>query len=937
MSTESFTYPGARWWKFEFHAHSPASLDFGKGLRQQEIRDQTTPEEWLLAYMRAGIDCVAITDHNSGNCVDSLKTALESLKTHAEYRPLFLFPGVEISANGGVHVLALFDIGKTTADITKLLGAVRYRGTFGDSNAVTESSLLDVVTEIHDAGGLALPAHVDEPKGALVELKGNDLKQLFECHSVIAMELRSTAFTKPAFYEQSKMTWTEVLGSDAHHLNAADCPSTISDPRFPGSHFSWVKMDTPSFEGLRLALLDGSPMSIRRSDENIDDPNRHAENIIEEITISEARYCGRGKQLRLQFNPWLNSIIGGRGSGKSTIVEFTRLVLRREKELTNKLAQEFSDFARLPKNRDDKGALQVNTAIKLIYRKGDARYQIHWRNTGAGITPTIEEERAGTWVPAQGDITQRFKVRLFSQRQVFAMAEQSEALLRIVDESEDVKRFDWNDTWQQEETKFLSLTAKTRELAAKLAEEAKVQGELDDVLRRLKVFEGAEHARVLKDYQRRQRQKRALDQFTQQIANVQGRIRELANDILPTDLDVSAFDSGDTADQDILLNAKDAIEGVRKIQEALQAQADAASQNHARWNKDVQESRWALALKEANTAYGSLTETLRGNDAGDPTEYSNLVQRRHLLEQKQKAIADTKKTIATVQEQAEESLKQLQELRRKLIKDRRAFLNRVLKDNALVRITLQPYGRPLKTIEVQFRRLVNREDDSFASDILTEDETEGFIAEIYTNLPDDQDQAAVLIEQRWLATKNLLLAAARGAAAPTLGQRFVNFLNRLVPEVLDRLRSWLPEDSLTVEYSPRGDAKDFRSVEQGSPGQKTAAILAFVLAYGDEPIVLDQPEDDLDNHLIYDLIVRQLRNNKLRRQIIVVTHNPNIVVNGDAEMVFAMDNRSGQCWVNQTGSLQDRSVREEICRVMEGGKEAFAQRYRRIAEGDRYV
>jgi energy-coupling factor transporter ATP-binding protein EcfA2 len=937
MSTESSKYPGARWWKFEFHTHSPASLDFGKGLRQQEIRDQTTPEEWLLAYMRAGIDCVAITDHNNGDWVDKLKAALEGLKTRAGYRPLYLFPGVEISASGGVHILALFSADKTTADITQLLGAVGYRGTRGNSDAVTERSLLDVVTEIHKAGGLALPAHVDESRGLFAELSANELKQLFECHWVIAIELRDSGFAKPASYERCKLTWTEVLGSDAHHLNAADCPSTVPNPRFPGSHFSWVKMDTPSFEGLRLALLDGSPMSIRRSDENIGDPNRHAENIIEEVSISEARYSGHGEPLRLQFNPWLNSIIGGRGSGKSTVVEFMRLVLRREKELTNNLAQEFADFARLPKSRDDKGALQDSTAIKLIYRKGSARYRIHWLNTGAGVTPTIEEERAGAWVPAQGDIAQRFKVRLFSQRQVFAMAEQSEALLRIVDESEDVRRADWDDAWQQEETKFLSLTAKTRELAARLAEEAKVQGELDDVLRRLKVFEGAQHARVLKDYQRRQRQKRALAQFTQQIANVQDRIRELANDILPADLDVSAFDSGHIVDQGILLKAKDVIEDVRKIQEALQAQADAASQNHSRWNKDVQESLWALALEQANTAYGSLTETLRGYDAGDPTEYSNLVQRRQLLEQKQKAIADTKKTIATVQEQAEESLKQLQELRRKLIKDRRAFLNRVLKDNPLVRITLQPYGRTLKTIEAQFRRLVNREDEWFASDILTEDETGGFIAEIYRGLPGDIDQAADLIEKRWLSTRRLLLAAARGGAVPSLGQRFVNFLTRLAPEVLDRLRSWQPEDSLAVEYSPRGDGKDFRSVEQGSPGQKTAAILAFVLAYGDEPIVLDQPEDDLDNHLIYDLIVRQLRNNKLRRQIIVVTHNPNIVVNGDAEMVFAMDNRSGQCWVDQKGSLQEGSVREEICRVMEGGKEAFAQRYRRIAEGDKHV
>jgi predicted ATPase len=109
-------------------------------------------------------------------------------------------------------------------------------------------------------------------------------------------------------------------------------------------------------------------------------------------------------------------------------------------------------------------------------------------------------------------------------------------------------------------------------------------------------------------------------------------------------------------------------------------------------------------------------------------------------------------------------------------------------------------------------------------------------------------------------------------------------------------------------------------------------MLAFLLAYGDEPLVLDQPEDDLDNHLIYELVVRQIRDNKLRRQLIIVTHNPNIVVNGDAELVHALDFARGQCRVVHSGCLQEREVREEVCRVMEGGREAFERRYLRIGK-----
>ncbi|MBU1065398.1 ABC transporter, partial [bacterium] len=106
---------------------------------------------------------------------------------------------------------------------------------------------------------------------------------------------------------------------------------------------------------------------------------------------------------------------------------------------------------------------------------------------------------------------------------------------------------------------------------------------------------------------------------------------------------------------------------------------------------------------------------------------------------------------------------------------------------------------------------------------------------------------------------------------------------------------------------------------------------------GEEPLVLDQPEDDLDNHLIYDLIVAQLKEIKPNRQIIVVTHNANIVVNGDSENVLALEIKSGQTHKVCAGSLQKSSVRDEICRVMEGGEKAFDLRYKRIREGASHV
>jgi hypothetical protein len=149
------------------------------------------------------------------------------------------------------------------------------------------------------------------------------------------------------------------------------------------------------------------------------------------------------------------------------------------------------------------------------------------------------------------------------------------------------------------------------------------------------------------------------------------------------------------------------------------------------------------------------------------------------------------------------------------------------------------------------------------------------------------------------------------------------------PEFIDHILCWFPEDGLKVEYSRKGNGQGFQSIGQASQGQRAAAMLAFLLAHGMEPLVLDQPEDDLDNHLIYDLVVQQIRANKQRRQLIIVTHNPNIVVNGDAEMIYALDFKT-QCFVSQSGSLQNQKMRDEVCSVMEGGEDAFERRYQRL-------
>ncbi|CEI82665.1 hypothetical protein BN997_02550 [Oceanobacillus oncorhynchi] len=125
------------------------------------------------------------------------------------------------------------------------------------------------------------------------------------------------------------------------------------------------------------------------------------------------------------------------------------------------------------------------------------------------------------------------------------------------------------------------------------------------------------------------------------------------------------------------------------------------------------------------------------------------------------------------------------------------------------------------------------------------------------------------------------------------------------------------------------NSSSFKSISNASAGQKTSAVLTFLLSYGNSPLILDQPEDDLDNQLIYDLIVNRLKSSKQNRQIITITHNANIPVNGDAEWVIALNSQTKDIEVMYEGSIENESVKNAICDIMEGGEDAFSLRAKR--------
>ena len=924
--SQDWPYPGSRWWKFDFHTHTPASADTPWAKRNLAL----SHEDWLLKYMAAGVDCVAVTDHNSGAWIDGLNAAYGRMKQQADegappdgFRELTLFPGVEISVNGGFHLLAVFDPSATARTINDLLASVRYRGTNGDSDGVTRASPADVVQAVLDADGIPIPAHSDQDKGLLrvntgtreCALDPNTVRQVMEIEGLLAVEWVDAALPVPACVEKESDRVAKVLGSDCH---------SFQGPGVPGSRFTWIKMASATLEGLRLALLDGNGVSVRRSDEGAFEPFRTPTHFVTGIHIGSARFMGNGAPERLDFTPYYNALIGGRGTGKSTVVHAMRMAYRRNEELRRlgektEPYRQFTSFAEPAKGREGDGALRDNTEIRIDLVRDGTAHRLHWHQDGQGAV-VQEQDGSGEWhvSGSQAVTPERFPVLLFSQGQIAAMAgEGRQALLDVIDEAADVGNF--HRAFEETKRTYFSQRARLRELDGRLEDRPECERKLADMNRKLEALAQSHHAEVLKAHQRALRQRREVDTTLEQLQATPGRIESMTQDLLLDDWPEGTFDPA--TDQDAIAWRAEAERVLSETREALAKAAHALSEKVKALGADRHLAEWRRRADQAQTDYQALQAALAAQGVGDPQEFGRLVQERQHLEAQLKQLDQLQRDRESHEADSRAQWLRVLEARMAITRARERFVVATLAENNFVRMDVIGFGFEARSIERSLRDLVDVQDERFENDILSFDggEPAGGLA-LELAIADDRDVVLEDVKQR-------LTAADEG-----FGGHFRNYLWRKLetPEFADHVRCWFPDDDLRIEYSRAGDGRDWSAITQGSQGQRSAALLAFLLAFGDEPLVLDQPEDDLDNHLIYELIVRQIRENKRRRQLIIVTHNPNVVVNGDAEMVHALDFGGGQCRVMERGALQEKAVREEVCRVMEGGREAFSRRWARL-------
>lgn len=895
---------GAKWLKVDLHAHSPGSGKDWKG------PSPFSPKDWLLCQMQAGLDCVAVTDHNSGAWIDPLKSALAELivEQPAGFRPLVLFPGVEISVHGGIHLLALFDPSATTERVHRLLPQIGYHAEFGITDACCEQPLHKAVEAITRSGGLAIPAHVLDANGWFTVQgrpgQGPTLEQSLRAQGLLAIE-RTSSGVLPQLYRDSKLQLAEVVGSDSH------------EPAQAGRRFTWVKMETPSIVALRLAMHDGED-GVLRDDESAGDPNAlNGRFFISRIEVRRAYKAGRDKPLEVTFSPWLTSIIGGRGAGKSSIVQFLRVGLNKTKDLPAAALREFESFREQAKGRGTTGMFRPDTEIRIELQRDSRLIAFTWSSSGWREEEWVADTGQWALVGSPDRPEDRVPVRIFSQKQLYELTEDSRALLNIVDEAAGRSRLD--EQRRDFEEKWLASRRVERSLISKRQELQNLLSERKDVAARLHAIEDPRRKAVLANY-------RAKQQTHQKLADYAKLLEDYAATLL-TKLETapklalreeSRAEIGE--ESSAILDALGAE--WRKALAAVQTEARPLVGLAEQYKARAEGLPWQAEYRKAVQEYTELEE-----QTDDASTFDSLEARRAELDAR---IAEAEKAAKSHEEQARESERlrlTILQVERELRAKRAAVLDEW--NGAASQQGIRAVLRPLADAEDGERSLrkLLRKETEFGRTILERDDQDepkvGLLADI-VNSPE---------EERWqkLEETTALLCAVSEGEDRGLDRRLARHLQTLrqqTPEDLDRIRVWVPEDQLVLRLVKDGKESD---VEVGSAGQRTAGMLALLMARGDGPLVIDQPEDDLDTRRISEQVVRGLRLLKKKQQVIVVTHNPNIPVNGGAEHIVEMRFAGGQVRRQRCGALQNLDVRTAVCEVMEGGRDALDKRYFRIS------
>ena len=396
MTTDS---DGLVWKRIDLHVHTPASQDDYK-------HSGTTPEQLVASAKEAGLDGFAVTDHNTGAWIDRIKAV-------ANTEGLVVFPGVEVTVFGGernVHLLAIFDPSKGTAHVHDLLAQVSItEEKRGSTEALARGDVNDVIDKIALLGGVPLLAHCDSTSGVTEEIRGQARKQIVKNPNLLGAEI--TKDETACFFRGDDVTYQRQLavfqGSDSH------------SPEEIGRRGSYFKLGAMTVNALRQCLFDPDTRVRTGYYPAVQYP------MILRMEITGGFFDG----VELRLHPGLNTIIGGKGVGKSLLVEFLRFALNQPSDV-DAIVDDYKTklFQRL----------SVGGSVRVVCRMpSGSTYRI--TRAYDQVTNPIEVTDLSDSSSYDGSVASLFPILAYSQNEVIDISRDINVQRRLIDRLADLE------------------------------------------------------------------------------------------------------------------------------------------------------------------------------------------------------------------------------------------------------------------------------------------------------------------------------------------------------------------------------------------------------------------------------------------------------------------------------------------------------------------
>jgi len=646
-------------------------------------------------------------------------------------------------------------------------------------------------------------------------------------------------------------------------------------------------MSKISVEALRQAFLD-EESRIRLN--SAPQPEPHSE------FLGVAWEGGFLDGTKVHFNNNLNVLVGGRGTGKSTIIESLRYVLALDP---------LGEDARKAHESVVKQVLKPGTKISLLVRSHHPSERCYTIERTIPNPSVVKDETGKVLVLAPRDVVRG--VEVFGQHEISELTKSPEKLTLLLD------RFVERDSsTASRKSRLRADLERSRAGIANVQREIKLVDErlaaLPSLEETLKRFQEAGLEEQLKEKSQLVREERVLTTAGERLDPVRSAYQELAGALSIDTAFVSSKAVEGLPNAELLTQAEGIL---NRLTERLQLAAQQIAGDIATTEKELATLRanWSLRKDSAESRYQSLLRELQKSKI-DGEEFIRLKRQieelRPLREQRETLTRD----LAAHQEQRRKLLDEWENIKSaeyRALETAARKVSRKLKDRVRVDVLMAGAREPLEKL------LRDTIGGNLSATIERLRRPDLSLPDLVARCREGRD---ALIKQYGLSS----------AAADRLAQSGDDLFMKI--EELE-----LPSTTkIELNTASEKETPSWQGLDSLSTGQKATAVLLLLLLESDAPLIVDQPEDDLDNRFITDGVVPTMRREKQLRQFLFSTHNANIPVLGDAELIVglatdvqdsAVHGRTDPAFM---GAIDTGPVRELVEEILEGGKTAFEMR-----------